>query len=83
MAEKKKKEFRINPSGNNINKQKFNITWIYVIMLIGIFFLYFTGNKDSKVDKEVVLYWVEVHKDELDQIFKTEEPFKISGYTGA
>ncbi len=53
MAEKKKKEFRINPSGNNNNKQKFNITWIYVIMLIGIFFLYFTGNKDSKVDKEV------------------------------
>lgn len=53
MAEKNKKEFRINPSGNNNNKQKFNITWIYVIMLIGIFFLYFTGNKDSKVDKEV------------------------------
>lgn len=53
MTEKKKKEFKINPSGNNNNKQKFNITWIYVIMLIGIFFLYFTGNKDSKVDKEV------------------------------
>ena len=30
MADNKKKEFKVNPTGNNSNKPKFNISWIYL-----------------------------------------------------
>ena len=54
MTDKNKKEFKINPSGNNNNKPKFSISWIYIVVLIGIFFLWFTeGDRTSKVDKQV------------------------------
>ena len=53
MADNKKKEFKVNPTGNNSNKPKFNISWIYFITFAVILILWQTGGKTSKVDKEV------------------------------
>ena len=54
MADKKSKGYHINPKGKN-KKFKFNISWLYIFVLVFIVYLWTTSNGDTKsnVDKEV------------------------------
>ena len=50
MTENKRKT---EPKDGNKEKRKFSIGWIYIVVLIGIFFIYFSGDRQSNVNKEV------------------------------
>ena len=50
MAENKRKT---ESKDGNKEKRKFSIGWIYIVVLIGIFFIYFSGDRQSNVNKEV------------------------------
>lgn len=57
--DKKNKQFQINPNPDN-KKRRFNIGWIYLVVLAIIFFIYFGGDTTSKVDREVD--WAKLQK---------------------
>ncbi|MBO6117136.1 MAG: ATP-dependent zinc metalloprotease FtsH [Bacteroidales bacterium] len=75
MADNKKKEFKVNPQGNKDKKPKFSITWIYLAVLAVIIFLWTSGEKTSKVDREVS--W-----DKLQKVLVQRDYTKITVVNG-
>ncbi|MBP3254623.1 MAG: ATP-dependent zinc metalloprotease FtsH [Bacteroidales bacterium] len=51
MADKKNKQFKVNPTQGD--KKKFNISWIYIAVLIIIFVIYISGDRQSNVNREI------------------------------
>ena len=70
MADKNKKEFKVNPMGDNKGKKRINITWIYIVTLIIILFLWVNGGGESKIDKKVT--W-----DKLEKVLLKKDYSKI------